>query len=220
MRTHPKHAGKKGGFTLIEMLVAVTLFAMVMVVATSAIFTIVNADKKAEALNSVVNNLNFSIESMVRDMKTGIRYTCPSSNGTYTNSPALDASIYADEISASHDLCTDATIAVPAVTLFSTLSGSPKAVEYRYMPADANGTGRIVHTDLQTGSTPEVSYVMTSPEINVTSVKFYVANPGNGGTPKIQPSIFITITAEANVGDNQVTKFRIQTFVSQRILNI
>lgn len=64
------------GFTLVEIIVAVALFAIVMVVSTGAIFTIVNANRSAQALNSVITNLNFAVESMLRDIRTGTNYDC------------------------------------------------------------------------------------------------------------------------------------------------
>lgn len=71
------------GFTLIEIMVAVSIFSMVMVVAIGATLAIVSANKRAQALNSVIANLNFAIEGMVRDLRTGYDYDCdPVNPGT------------------------------------------------------------------------------------------------------------------------------------------
>ena len=67
---------KMGGFTLIEMMVSIALFAIVMVMSMGAILSIVAANKKAQALNSVMTNLNFAVDSMSRDIKTGYNYHC------------------------------------------------------------------------------------------------------------------------------------------------
>lgn len=64
------------GFTLIEIMVAVSIFALVMVVAIGAVLSIVSANKKSQALSSVLSNLNFSLDSMVRDLRTGFDYDC------------------------------------------------------------------------------------------------------------------------------------------------
>ncbi len=63
-------------FTLIEIMVAVSIFAMVMVVAIGAVLSIVSANKKAQAVNTVLTNLNFSLEAMLRDLRTGYDYSC------------------------------------------------------------------------------------------------------------------------------------------------
>ena len=65
-----------GGFTLIELLVSVSIFSIVMLVSTGAVFSIVEANKKAHTLKSVMTNLNFTLESMVRDVRVGSQFSC------------------------------------------------------------------------------------------------------------------------------------------------
>lgn len=62
---------EKRGFTLIEMLVSIAIFALVLVVILGAIMSIVDANRKARTLMTVMNNLNFTVESMTRSFKTG-----------------------------------------------------------------------------------------------------------------------------------------------------
>jgi prepilin-type N-terminal cleavage/methylation domain-containing protein len=62
---------KKGGFTLIEMLVSVALFTVVLTVTLGAILTIIDANRKARSLMSVMGNLNFAVDSITRSVKTG-----------------------------------------------------------------------------------------------------------------------------------------------------
>lgn len=61
---------KNKGFTLIEMLVSIALFSIVLTIVIGSIFTIVDSNKKARSLSTVMNNLNFAVESMTRDIKT------------------------------------------------------------------------------------------------------------------------------------------------------
>ena len=67
-----KILSSKSGFTLVEMLVAVAIFSIVLVVAMGAILTIIDANRKAQTLSSVMTNLNFALESMTRTIKTGV----------------------------------------------------------------------------------------------------------------------------------------------------
>ncbi len=64
------------GFTLIEMIVAVGLFAVVMLISVAALLSLSAANRKAQALQSVVNNLNISIDGMVRSIREGSDYKC------------------------------------------------------------------------------------------------------------------------------------------------
>ena len=80
---------RKKGFTLIEMLVSVSIFTLVMLIAVSAVFTIVASNKKAESLKSVMDNLNFALENMTRNIRTGSNYSCVDTGG---NCPGGDTS--------------------------------------------------------------------------------------------------------------------------------
>ena len=59
------------GFTLIEMMVSVALFAIVVMISMTAVLSVVDSTKKAQSLKSVMNNLNFALETMTRSIKTG-----------------------------------------------------------------------------------------------------------------------------------------------------
>lgn len=68
---------KRKGFTLIEIMVASSIFIIVMFIAVGAILSLVNGNRKAQALSSVVSNLNVSLDSMVREIRTGSNYSFP-----------------------------------------------------------------------------------------------------------------------------------------------
>lgn len=65
---------QKRGFTLIEIIVATSIFTIVMLIAIGAVLSAVDANRKAQNTNVIVNNLNLAIESMVRDLRTGKNY--------------------------------------------------------------------------------------------------------------------------------------------------
>jgi len=60
------------GFTLIELMVAVSIFAVVLLIAMGSILTIVDSNRKARTLTEVMNNVNFTLESVTRSIKTGV----------------------------------------------------------------------------------------------------------------------------------------------------
>jgi len=67
-----RQSSGQAGFTLIEMLVSVALFSIVVVIAMGAILTVLDSNRKAQTVNSVMNNLNFAMESITRHVKTGV----------------------------------------------------------------------------------------------------------------------------------------------------
>lgn len=206
--TAPKHTHSNKnskGFTLIEMMVAVGLFSIVMLVAVAAILSIIGNNKKAQGINNVVNNLNFAIESMVRDMKTGYFYQCPLDETTpLIDNPVPTANACGPGVQGS-------------VAFYSTLSGEPIPVRYKFVPsATDNGIYQPGYITKQTDGGPEVE-LTSKTDVDIQSMKLYVNNPAPGTG---QPSIFLIITGKAEILDGQVTQFGLQTFISQRILNL
>ncbi|MBC8464839.1 MAG: prepilin-type N-terminal cleavage/methylation domain-containing protein [Parcubacteria group bacterium] len=64
------------GFTLIEMIVSVAIFATVVLIAVGALLSIIAVNRKANELRVVMENLNFAIESIARGVRTGTDYGC------------------------------------------------------------------------------------------------------------------------------------------------
>lgn len=185
-----KHQPHNQGFTLIEVLVSVSIFAIVMFVATGAVFSIVEANKKTHSLKSVMTNLNFALESMARDMRVGTRYSC--NDGTDCQSGAEKFSYKANRSvdgNGSYDP-----------------EDSNDRIEYA-LSAEGRLTKRI------SGGSP---YPVTAEEIKIESLRFYVigAAASDGG----QPKVVISIRGYAGQGESR-SDFNIQTTVSQRAID-
>lgn len=56
------------------MMVSIAIFAIVAVVAIGALLKIVDANKKAQSLETSINNLNFVLDSMTREIRVGSNY--------------------------------------------------------------------------------------------------------------------------------------------------
>ena len=65
-----KRKNENKGFTLIEMIMSVAVFTVVALIAAGALLAIADANRKAQAFKSVVNNLNFALESVARNLRT------------------------------------------------------------------------------------------------------------------------------------------------------
>jgi len=72
------------GFTIIEMVVAVGVFAVVITISLAAFLNISNIQKRAEALRVINNNLNFSLETMMREIRAGSNYRVGSGGTSLT----------------------------------------------------------------------------------------------------------------------------------------
>jgi prepilin-type N-terminal cleavage/methylation domain-containing protein len=77
---HNKKITKRNrGFTLVEIMVAVTIFSVVMVISMGSIIGVFNANYKSKSLRSVMDNLNLTLESMTRTIRFGTNYHCGTS---------------------------------------------------------------------------------------------------------------------------------------------
>lgn len=66
----------KRGFTLIEMIISLALFSFVMLGTTAVLLSVVDGNRKAQALKTTINNLSVVLDSMARNLRTGTAYYC------------------------------------------------------------------------------------------------------------------------------------------------
>ena len=186
----------QNGFTLIELMVSVSIFAIVMTIAAGSLVSILDVNRKSQAIESVMNNLNFAIESMSRTMMFGSYYDC-GDNSILTPSDIKTATLLE---------CTS-----PPKTAVTFLhNDGTKVLTYKYDEIDSgNHTGQIeVNTRDDSGN--DSGFVgVTSREIKITDLKFYVVRAANS-----QPRVFVTVNGYADVTNKgQKSYFNLQTTI-------
>ncbi len=179
------------GFTLIEVMVSVSIFSIVMLVATGSVFSIVEANKKTHSLKSVMTNLNFALESMARDMRVGLKYSC---NGVGDCAAGGTSFIYKANRSVDGNGSYD-------------VSDSNDRIEYTL------SAGHLMKRIYGAGAS---AYAITADEITISSLKFY--STGTAASDGKQPKVVMTIRGYAGVGKTR-SDFNIQTTVSQRSID-
>lgn len=75
-----KKTKQQSGFTLIEMLVAVSIFVTVAMIVSLVFVSLAQANRRARNIKLLVDNVNFAMDSMVIDLKTSEGFDCLSSN--------------------------------------------------------------------------------------------------------------------------------------------
>lgn len=63
------------GFTLIELMVSVSIFVVVLLLTVGAVISILDSNRKAQSISSVMDNLNGALENMTRTIKTNTGYS-------------------------------------------------------------------------------------------------------------------------------------------------
>lgn len=65
-----------GGYSLLELIVAIGIFSLVMLVVIVGYLSLISNDRRARATNELNANLTFAVESMMRNIRTGSNYSC------------------------------------------------------------------------------------------------------------------------------------------------
>ena len=83
------------GFTLIELMVSVSIFLIVAFVVTSVFITALDAYRKAKQISFLVDNLNYSFDRMVINLREGTDYVVSGNPpGTRINFKDLEGNIH------------------------------------------------------------------------------------------------------------------------------
>jgi prepilin-type N-terminal cleavage/methylation domain-containing protein len=186
---------KNGGFTLIELLIATAVFVSIMTVSLGSVVSILDAGRKARSLKSVMTNLNFTVESMSRDIKFGKNYHCtqPSEVVTFPPSPQN---------------CTGQNMAPQSAISFVSSEG-------------VNIIYKLVGTQIQKSIDGGTTFLgVTSPEVVIQELKFFVFNSAPQSVSpadNAQPRVTMLITGHAGNRPSSQSTFTLQTSVSQRV---
>ncbi|MDB5187704.1 MAG: hypothetical protein JWO50_224 [Candidatus Kaiserbacteria bacterium] len=185
------------GFTLVEILVSLSLLSVVVLVCVGALLALVGADKKAQSIQAVMNDLNITIDSMARNMREGTGYDC---GGT--------ALTVAD--------CSNGDTIISFVPYGADPTLQNKRWVYQYIPV-SGATGGYINRSKDGGAT----FVrLTSPDVTLTGVIFYVI--GTNTTDNVQPRITIVLKGTGGAGSDARTSstFHVEAGAVQRELDL
>lgn len=202
------------GFTLIETLVSLALFSIVLVISGGVILSVINSNKQNQAIASVVSNLNYSLDSMIRDIKTGYLYKC----GTYSGNMTIS------DLKANSDISANQCTNSKSIILISTISGNDIVVKYEFKNSIDLINGYIEKTVYSPG-VANVYNITDKNNVNIQSVNFTIQNPDSRDcSPNCigsygQPSVFVAIKGLSGSELVDASRFYIQTFISQRLIN-
>lgn len=177
---------------------SVAIFTIVMTMSLGALLSMSESDRKAQTFKSVINNLNFSMDSMSRSIRTGQVYHCDAGQGS---------------VSTTRD-CS----ATGASSFAFRPADSAATYVYRLESADTSlcnqFTGPVGCIVRSTDGGSSYSSI-TSPEVYISALSFYVTGSAVGDG--IQPKVTILMSGEVVVTATQKTAFNLQTSVTQRI---
>lgn len=182
---------KTKGFTLIELLVSLALFTVVVVISTGTLLALVDANRQAQSVKSVVNNLNFALDGMTRTLRTGYTYHCDTTGFDW------DAGLLTpNDCSGGNEF-------------IGFIDDHGDVVAYRY-----NSSNNQIERNIDDNGW----LALTAAEVNITEMLFYVT--GAPLADGLQPTVTISIRGTAGSDAPTQTDLNIQTTVTQRILDL
>lgn len=196
-----KYIYSKSGFTLIELMVASSIFMIIVLMAMGALLTTSNSAKRALALRTSMDNINFAMETMTRSIRMGTDYECVTSSAGVSLPGTQNA-----DCSLSSGAGGGAIIFTPP------LHAVQRDTAYQRVARLMGRYDTTATYALQRCSTTSCEDLV-SPNIDVQKLSFYV----NGSDPidKVQPSVYILMKGTINIKGEKIS-FAVQTMTSQR----
>jgi hypothetical protein len=195
---------KNGGYSIIEVMVSVTVFLVVIVYGVGTLLSTYSIYNRQNNMRSIMDNLNFIMDDMTRSLRVGYNYEC-SGSVVSSNAPA--------------DCPNGYTI------FFEHAEGDPNDAgdQWGYQ-VYFNGEKNVLQKTTQSGN-PGTWGQMSVPEVDfnggVSLVSVLGSYPPSGGaSPDTQqPLVQIRLVGEINDNGN-VVPFSLQSTVSQRRVDV
>lgn len=202
------------GFSLIELMVSISIFAIVMTISMGTLMTLIDANAKAQALSSAMTNISFALDSMTRNIRTGRNFEC-------TSGTSFTGSVLPAEDGAANNDCPTGDTAIIFTPGFATstrmayrLNGG--RIEQWIDKKDKNGA------DIQDSWVPITSDTPPA-AVTIDTLKFVLrGSQDTDGIPSSdydQPNVSLLISGSVQNGLDQSTEFQVQSKVTQRVLN-
>jgi hypothetical protein len=181
-------------------MVAVSVFVVVVVAGMGALLNANLLFQKSRDMRSILDNMNFIMEEMSRNIRTGYNYHCGDfSNITNPKSCSSGGNIFFEEVHAS--------------------ANPPVATDqwgYRFVSTDGGVTFNLNRSINGGGSWGQLN----PDEVDLKAVSgFSVFGAESGGADAQQPFVVIKLVGTIKTKGVE-TPFSLQTTVSQRVLDL
>lgn len=195
---NPKSADQRA-FTLVEIMVALSIFAIVALAVVNAFISIDRVNKKAQAMKTVIDNLHFALHGMAFNLKQGGDYHC-FDGATVPDSGPSSLGAYQIPLDCHPGGDTAIAFTTPKV------GNDSRLVIYRFNPT--NNKIEYWKEEETESFTP-----LTVNSLVVEDMRFYVDQAQGTG---LMPRVFVTFRGEAQAGQ-MVAELNLETVVSERL---
>jgi Tfp pilus assembly protein PilW len=192
-----KHSKKESGYTIIETMIAVSLFTVIVVLGIGSLLNANRLHQKSRDMRSILDNLSFIMDDMSRNIRTGSNYYCLAGAVSALPSPFVAQS------------CPAAGFGIAFEASGGNLANNGDQWVYYILG------GKIYKS-----TAGDAGFQITPDEVVIDQVNgfsIYGAEPPPGDTR--QP--FVTIRLVGHITTKNVTTpFSLQTSVTQRLVDV
>lgn len=156
------------GYTLVELIIAVGLFALIMMLASGAYLVMININRQTQSIATGIDNLSFALETMTRTIRTGTNYSCngggdcsPGTTFSVTNTSGntVSYSLSNGVITQNGIALTDPSVIVSSLVFYASGTGKPP-IDYQQPRVTivvsgivSSGAGKTEPFTIETGAT-------------------------------------------------------------------
>ncbi len=181
------------GFTLIEIMVASSLFLSVMLIVSGAVLSVFDSNQKSKNLRSVMDNFNLTMENMTRTIRFGTNYHCGLPVGA---SSSLDCGTPSTTLTVTDSNGVQVTYSTTTTATKISRQLNSGAVSYITSPD-------VTITNLKFWVLGSDTYCVSSCASKNTS----------------QPRVIILVSGYVGIKPTTRSSFTLQTTVSQRVFD-
>lgn len=191
-----KKNNQEKGYTIIETMIAVSLFIVITISGMGALMNANLLHQKSQSMRSIMDNLSFIMEDMGRNLRTGYNYKCYDAPGALVN------------------VSTPKSCASGWAIAFEFATGLPGDDTDQWIYYIDNGK---IFKSIDGGA----NFVQLTPdEVSIDqSYGFSVLGAEGSSVDSQQPFVTIRLVGKITF-KNVVTPFSLQTSVSQRLVDI
>jgi prepilin-type N-terminal cleavage/methylation domain-containing protein len=188
------------GFTIIETMIAISLFLVIVMAGMGALLNANLLHQKSQDMRSIIDNLSFVMEDMSRNLRTGYDYYCIPAGVTSFPDPSTPS---------SGQNCS-------GIAFESTANNTISTWVYEIV-SETKGSVIIYYIRKSVDSGPWVQLTPDEVVIDTVASNFLVSGAESGDS--LQPFVTIKLVGTITLKNNVVTPFSLQTSVSQRVLD-
>lgn len=210
------------GFSLIEVLVSLSIFTIVVTICVTVLYTLIDANARTRNAQSIVTNLSFTLDSITREIRTGKDYFCTDSLSALPVKTDADPNPNVSDCAGGGDYL---AFNEGGQSLTKDTPNDSRRIAMR-LSDDGKLQRRLGNGDGTIDADEDTDWIdLTSDGVTVEELKFFVTGTEpageNDANPNIEPPAVI-LYLSGTIGDEEAneTEFQIQTTITQYSLDL